>query len=319
MDFTNNPIDKSKVYGGKNGNKIAILINNEPYMLKFPPINNIKGHEISYKNDCISEYISCHIYNALNIPAQDTLLGTFSMSNGTQKIVVACKDITEPNKKLVDFASLKNTIIDSEHNGYGTDLEDILNTIREQTRIDSSLLEERFWDMFVVDTLTGNFDRHNGNWGFLIDNNSKEWSLAPVYDCGSTLLSASSDKQKQLCLDNQQEMLKRIYEYPTSAIYYNDAKINMYRFLQEYDNPVLAKSLKKIVPLVNSELINPIIDKTPYISDISKTFYKDFLQKRNELILVPALSRIKKNELLNTVAPLKISLSKPKERGGLER
>ena len=35
MDFTNNPIDKSKVYGGKNGNKIAILINNEPYM-KYP-------------------------------------------------------------------------------------------------------------------------------------------------------------------------------------------------------------------------------------------------------------------------------------------
>ena len=140
-----------------------------------------------------------------------------------------------------------------------------------------------------------------------------------MYDCGSTLLSASSDKQKQLCLDNQQEMLKRIYEYPTSAIYYNDAKINMYRFLQEYDNPVLAKSLKKIVPLVNSELINPIIDKTPYISDISKTFYKEFLQKRHELILVPALNRIKKNELLNTVAPLKISLSKPKERGGLER
>lgn len=50
-----------------------------------------------------------------------------------------------------------------------------------------------------------------------------------------------------------------------------------------------------------------------------QTFYKEFLQKRHELILVPALSRIKKNELLNTVAPLKISLSKPKERGGLER
>ena len=41
-------------------------------------------------------------------------------------IVVACKDFTSSGIVLQDFASLKNTIIDSEHNGYGTDLSDIL-------------------------------------------------------------------------------------------------------------------------------------------------------------------------------------------------
>ena len=52
---------------------------------------------------------------------------------------------------LQDFASLKNQIIDSERNGYGTELSDILHTITAQTAIDAAQLLDRFWDMFIVD------------------------------------------------------------------------------------------------------------------------------------------------------------------------
>lgn len=44
---------------------------------------------------------------------------------------------TKPGITIQDFASLKNRIIDSERNGYGTDLADILSTIEAQTSIDS--------------------------------------------------------------------------------------------------------------------------------------------------------------------------------------
>ena len=56
-------------------------------------------------------------------------------------------------------------MITSESSGYSKDLSDILFCIYEQDRIDPVQVEERFWDMFVVDSLVGNFDRHNGNWG----------------------------------------------------------------------------------------------------------------------------------------------------------
>ena len=69
---------------------------------------------------------------------------------------------------------LKNRIIDSERNGYGTELADILSTIDEQTAMDSETLKTRFWDMFIVDALIGNWDRHNGNWGFLYNNATDE-------------------------------------------------------------------------------------------------------------------------------------------------
>ena len=82
---------------------------------------------------------------------------------------------------------MKNQVIDSERNGYGTELDDILFSIHEQPAIDPKELEERFWDMFIVDALIGNWDRHNGNWGVLYDTVHDMVALAPVFDCGSCL------------------------------------------------------------------------------------------------------------------------------------
>ena len=153
IDFSDYPV-RNKTYAGANGSKISILYNDELYMLKFPAVPTI-NKEISYANGCISEYLGCHIFESIGIPVQKTLLGTYT-KNGKKKIVVACKDFTAGGFVLQDFASLKNTIIDSAHNGYGTELSDIVKTLEEQTAIDSQKLTEWFWDMFIVDALIGN-------------------------------------------------------------------------------------------------------------------------------------------------------------------
>ncbi|MCI9596343.1 MAG: hypothetical protein HFE75_03415 [Firmicutes bacterium] len=54
-------------------------------------------------------------------------------------------------------------------------MSEVLNAISEQMILDPLKLNEFFWDMFIVDALVGNFDRHNGNWGFLV--NEQELSL----------------------------------------------------------------------------------------------------------------------------------------------
>ncbi len=84
---------------------------------------------------------------------------------------------------LQDFASLKNTIIDSAHNGYGTELSDIVKTLEEQAAIEPQKLTEWFWDMFIVDALIGNWDRHNGNWGFLYNPATDEISYQKLCKC----------------------------------------------------------------------------------------------------------------------------------------
>ena len=120
LDFTNCKINNLKSFGGANGEKLSLIYNDEQYMIKFPPKPN-KNKDMSYTNSCVSEYISCHIFNELGVEAQETLLGTYQ-----NKVVVACKDLSINGYTILDFASLKNQIIDSSSSGYGTELSSII-------------------------------------------------------------------------------------------------------------------------------------------------------------------------------------------------
>ena len=196
IDFTNSKRIISRAYNGANGKKIAIEYNGEQYMLKFPPSGRDKPTDLSYTNSCISEYLGSNIFNMLGIEAQQTILGIFKVG-GKEKIVCACKDFTTEGKILYDFCSIKNTVIDSEHGGTGTELEDVMETIEKQQFVDPVQLMEHFWNMFVVDALLGNFDRHNGNWGFIVDTKTQKSRIAPIYECGSCMLPQADEKPCQ--------------------------------------------------------------------------------------------------------------------------
>ena len=290
IDFTN-AVQKNKTYAGANGGKISVLYNGEQYMLKFPPFPTI-NKEMSYTNSCISEYIGCKVFESVGIPVQETVIGTYT-SKGKEKVVVACKDFTSQGITLQDFASLKNRIIDSERNGYGTELADILSTIDEQTAMDSETLKTRFWDMFIVDALIGNWDRHNGNWGFLYNNATDEVTLAPVFDCGSSLYPQADEDLMKKILSDKNELNHRIFDIPLSAITYNGKKINYFKFLSEGKFPDCNKALKRIASRIDMKKIYEIIDNTPTITELQKEFYKTMLTSRKERIIDFSLNKLK--------------------------
>lgn len=282
IDFTNLPI-RNKTYAGANGSKISVIYNGEQYMLKFPAIPS-KNREMSYSNGCVSEYIGCHIFDSIGIPVQETLLGIYTR-NGRKKIVVACKDFTANGLILQDFASLKNTMIDSIHNGYGTELSDILMTLEEQTAMEPHVLITWFWNIFIIDALIGNWDRHNGNWGFLYNNNTDEITLAPVYDCGSCLFPQADEEIMKRTLEDPDERNLRVFEIPLSGIKINGQKIRYFDFISSLQNSECNMALKRIVPKIDIKEINRIVDKTPFISSLQKDFYKMILKERKERIL----------------------------------
>ena len=290
IDFTN-AVQKNKTYAGANGGKISVLYNGEQYMLKFPPFPTI-NKEMSYTNSCISEYIGCKVFESVGIPVQETVIGTYT-SKGKEKVVVACKDFTSQGITLQDFASLKNRIIDSERNGYGTELADILSTIDEQTAMDSETLKTRFWDMFIVDALIGNWDRHNGNWGFLYNNATDEVTLAPVFDCGSSLYPQADEDLMKKILSDKNELNHRIFDIPLSAVTYNGKKINYFKFLSEGKFPDCNKALKRIASRIDMKKIYEIIDNTPTITELQKEVYKTMLTARKERIIDFSLNKLK--------------------------
>ncbi len=192
-------------------------------------------------------------------------------------------------KRFFDFCSIKNTILESDSNGTGTELEDILDTIEKQQYVSPKVLEKHFWDMFFADALLGNFDRHNGNWGFLFDEGTGETSLAPIYDCGSCLLPQADERIMKEVLTNEDALHSRIFQYPTSAIKQNDRKINNRDFLMRAEYEGCNEAIKRIAPRIDMGKIGAFIDEVPYLSELQRTFYKHYIRARYNLILVPAL------------------------------
>lgn len=295
IDFTNCEVNRFKAYGGANGNKINIRYNDGSYMLKFPPKPSM-NKEMSYTNGCISEYLACHIFESLGFRTQETLLGTYKSKKGKKKEVVACRDFTDDGKKLIEFAELKNTCIDSELNGYGTELHSILDAINEQTLLPPGELRAFFWDMFIADAFLGNFDRHNGNWGVLVDETQKTAEIAPIYDCGSCLYPQLAAKDMERVINNDDEISQRVFVFPTSAIQKNGKKISYFDFISSLKEPGCNAALKRIFNKINMGRIFDIIDRTPGLLPVQREFYKIMLKKRHERILAFSLDKLMKKE-----------------------
>ena len=289
IDFTG-LTRRNKAYAGANGNKISVIYGGEQYMLKFPSAAK-RNPDLSYSNSCFSEYLGCQIFESVGIPVQKTLLGSYT-ARGKEKIVVACGDFTRPGVVLQDFASLKNQMIDSERSGYGTELTDILYTFSEQTSVDEAVLTARFWDMFIVDALIGNWDRHNGNWGFLYDTVTDKMELAPVYDCGSCLYPQADEKIMKLVLEDEDERNLRIFEMPTSAIMQNGKRVKYFDFISSLQNEDCSAALRRIAPRVDMVKINALVDETPALTDLQRQFYKTMLAERKRKLLDLPLSKL---------------------------
>lgn len=288
IDFSDCKIVPGRAYGGKNGNKIAVEYDSNVYMLKFPPSAANKPTELSYTNSCFSEHIASSIFNMLGIEAQKTMLGTFAVG-GKQKIVCACKDFTADGKRLLDFCSVKNTVLESDSDGRGTELSDIIDVIDKQRLISPSALREHFWNMFIADALLGNFDRHNSNWGFLYDDKEQRASIAPVFDCASCLLPQADVSTICKVLTNKSELYSRIYQFPASAIKQCGQKINYYEFLTRSDDPEMLAALARIAPKVDLASIDKLIAETPYLGDLQRKFYSTYIKARYDLIIQPAI------------------------------
>ena len=296
IDFTDLSV-RRKTYGGANGNKLSVIYNGELYMLKFPAYAN-HNNAISYGNNCISEYIGCHIFESLGFPVQETILGTYK-TNGKEKVVVACKDFTAAGLSLQDFASLKNTVIDSQSHGYGTELSDIMMTIDEQKLIDRDSLNKWFWDMFIADALIGNWDRHNGNWGFLYNISTDAITFAPIFDCGSSLYPQADEKMMNKVLSIAAEKDARVFQVPTSSITIKGKRINYFDFISSLQYHDCNAALKRIVPKIDMDKIAEIVENTPYTDSLQRQFYITMLKERKMRILDYSLEKLEKSETSN--------------------
>ena len=134
------------------------------------------------------------------------------------------------------------------------------------------------------DAFLGNFDRHNGNWGFLVDPVSDKTEIAPAFDFGSCLLPQADEGIMRRVIEDKAERDARIYNFPASALKEGGKKINYVDFVKRHASDILAPSLARIMPRIDMKKINDVIDETPYLSDLQRMFYKCYLAARREAL-----------------------------------
>lgn len=256
--------------------KFEIIIDGHRYIVKFQ-----KNSEVGLTYNYVSEYLGSHIFQSIGVPVQETFLGTYDGKN-----VVVMKNFLEPEDALVAFNGVGESFLERDKELYQYTYEDITAMLTENMK-STNVAEtiERFWDMFIVDALIGNFDRHGGNWGFIKRNN--QYRIAPVYDNGSSLYpKLNTDEKISEVLASQEEIDKRIYQFPTSHIKVKNRKSSYFEVISSLQFEACNDALKRIVPRIDLERINRIIDEIEEISELRKQFYKTMLQQRYEKILM---------------------------------
>ena len=276
IDFSNATEEFNNYKGSEK--KKTLIYNGKKYLVKFPDPIREKNKNISYINNAFSEYIGSNIFKMIGFETQNTILGKYNY-NGKEKIVCACEDFTSDDSELFEFEGL--ALSTNPDKKIDTELSDIIDVIEECKMINSSDTKLKFWKMFVVDALIGNTDRHNGNWGFLVNKKTKQVTFAPIYDCGSCLNPMIEDKEIESLNDTE---LKNLAINCYSCLKEDGKKINYMAYIRSMKNDNCNDAVKKIFLQININQIKEFIDEISYISEERKAFYLNIIEQRYNII-----------------------------------
>lgn len=287
LDNFNN-LDRSyKAYGGLACRKEGVLYKNEPYLLKYPANlknKNLKGVSLSYANDTVCEHLGCEIFNILGVPSQETLVGVAS-----DKLVVLCKDFTN-DSELIEFNKIKTSSSRDLENpesgditdGNGTNLNNVLEVVRNSYFFTGLNAEEFFWKMFIIDFIIDNPDRNNGNWGLLIKNGKRVF--APIYDCGNCLQSKWDDEKCKNALENASILEDTIWRRKVSFFTDDSGKrVNPYKLIKSGEYPVCSHVLSWILKQ-DYESVYQFLQECTLISDVKRDFYLKTISARVSML-----------------------------------
>lgn len=278
--------------------KHPIRYNGEIYMLKYGEISKPQNpDQTSYVNSPVSEFLGSHCFAALGIQTQETLLGTY---NGHS--VVACKDFMQHSDRtafeLVEFKRQERSFVGWSSKLLKTpQLENILGVFDTSPAFQdiAQEAEERYWEMFIGDALFANFDRHAGNWGYILNVPTNKFTqCAPVYDCGGCMTPRLNEKAMARIMSDPQELKARALMFPTACILVNGKRPTYDKFFSSPEAERCLPAIADFVPKINLDDIFDVIERTPGISDVKREYLCKTVGSRYSSILLPAYDRADK-------------------------
>ncbi len=283
--------DRHRTYEGADQKIGLIAPDGTGYLVKYTGEHNRENDmDTSYVNNVLSEYLSSHILGIVGFPVHDTQI---AVRDG--EIVVVCKNFLKPGQTLFEFNHYMKEYYNSSERGRVPDLEQIKYVMSHNEDLQDRYEEfiYSYWERFVGDALVGNFDRHMGNFGYVIDIDDSV-SIAPIYDNGSTLLPALSEKaMREDILPNKKEILRCTLLFPKAALSVNGVKVGYLDMMTSGCEEMLSRAVRETVPgiLERRQDIHDFLDDVSFLSGTRKEFYKTILDARMKYLLEPAYRR----------------------------
>ncbi len=296
-------------YGGHGGSKKGIILDDERWFLKYPKSTksmNVEG--LSYSTTPLSEYLGSKIYSSIGLETHRVLLGY-----ANNKIVVACKDFLNSNEIIIDYNMIKNdyeenveraieNLSTSANLKLDHNIEETLLVMEKNSYFKSiPALKERFWEMFIVDAFINNNDRNEGNWGLILNKETGELKVAPVFDNGASFYNKSSDEKLLELYEDDFKFKQSVYDNCVSVYHLNGKRIKPLKIIESMQNDECNKAILRIVPKINMLTITDIFNDIPeefnniqVMSKMQKKYYLESLKYKYENILLPVYKELLK-------------------------
>lgn len=154
--------------------------------------------------------------------------------------------------------------------------------------IDASLFNG-FIRLMVFDTLVGETDRHEENWGIEITENGYEFS--PLYDNGCNLLREFRNEENAIPFYNGEKSFESYIYKSKTYIYKEDNKhrfkhFELIEYLNEKYHDILIKEINNLNKLTDNVIEN-IVNEIPneLLTDEHKKYIIIYLKKRRDILL----------------------------------
>ena len=236
----------------------------------------IKGDDVFRSSDGRSqaslEFYAAQVAEAFGIEHINYDLEEFHHRNGTKEIICKCKLFTSEN---IGFVDASTCAIASN-----IDVQNIaLDSLAFHKQL-NDLFGDAYSDMMVFDSIIINRDRHLGNFGMLVDNNTGAYlKPAPIFDNGYSLLLGAANYDLAEGFDDYVESLECRYfaKDKQAKLFVQERHLPRLRKLLEFEfkqhpkYPIEDKTIRLMSKLVQErarKIINIYHDKTAEIRRI---------------------------------------------------
>lgn len=284
MFVVSDDMKNRKAYDGKTF-KFGISYNGQDYIVKFA------------KDDLsvYTEYIASSFIRALGYSSHVVYMGIYR-----GQIVSIIKDFTSnTGYTLHSYEDTNQSSEDTDIKDKDYTYADVLDMIRKHTKMsprDKSAALSSFWDMFILDAILGNRDRHKGNWGYVSKGSS--YKFAPLYDNGGSLYPGVLRFINQyIDINTRKKFLwDRVYTVPASVfkIHAKNGRVQKSNYAEIFSdlrvNRVFAERVKLFRSRVQEERVFSVMMRIVRSSDLNisvalKRFYVEIVTLRYMVIV----------------------------------